>query len=195
MFTTKESEAIAAANPSQGELRATAAFQGPGVEVRTTTQPRHYKFDPDEVPPGRGSPPYIPKKYLGITYDSGSGKTPGQWSEIYGVDVVKILPKKSGNEGGVIGLNGRCLNPGDTVELPVNYAVQLVMQGSAVFVVDNETAKDEKLISELEAKGYLFATSPKPPARERPEFASVIARKKQSFVGSVVHEPKPPGTT
>ncbi len=195
MFTSKEAESIAAENPSQGELRATAAFQGPGVNVRTTTQPKHYKFDPDETPPRENRQPYIPRKYLGMTYDNGSHKTPAQWSEVYGVDTVKILPKKSGNPGGVIGLNGRCLNPGDTVELPVNHCLQLVAQGSAVFVLDAQTEKDEKLIAELERRGHLFATSVKPPVKERPEFRDVFARKQKTFVGSVLHEPKPPGTT
>ncbi len=159
----------------------------PGADVRETTEPKHYKFDPDEVPPpGRESQPYIPRKYLGITYDSGSHRTSAAWAETYGQDVVKILPKKSGNEGGVVGLNGRCLYPGDTVELPVNHCLQLVAQGSAVFVLDNETAKDEKLISELEAKGYEFATTAKPPARERSEFASVIARRRKGFVADTL---------
>jgi hypothetical protein len=183
MFTTKESEAIAAANPSQGELRATQAFQGPGVDVHTTTAPRHYKFDPDEIPPpGKPNQPYIPRKYLGVTYDSGSGKTPAQWSEVYGVDTVKILSRTSGSDGGIVGLNGRILMPGDTVEMPVNHCMQLVQQGAAVFVLDSETAKDEKLIAELEAKGYAFAHASVPPARERPEFQSVIARKKSRWV-------------
>jgi hypothetical protein len=66
--------------------------------------------------------------------------------------------------------------------MPVNACMQLVQQGAAVFVLDSETAKDEKLIAELEAKGYAFATTLKPPARERPEFAQVIARKRKGFV-------------
>src|SRR6266480_5767499 len=84
----------------------------PTANVQETTTPKHYKFDPDELPPGRANPPYIPKKYCGITYDSGSGKTFAQWSELYGVDTVKILPRASGSDGGIVGLNGRHLMPG-----------------------------------------------------------------------------------
>ena len=89
----------------------------------------------------------------------------------------KILPRASGSDGGYVGPHGIFLNPGDTIELPVNYCMQFVADGSAVFVLNSQTSKEEKLIAELEAKGYQFAINSKP-AREREEFQSVIARKK-----------------
>ncbi|OLD88796.1 MAG: hypothetical protein AUG81_05645 [Verrucomicrobia bacterium 13_1_20CM_4_54_11] len=89
----------------------------------------------------------------------------------------KILPRASGSDGGYVGPHGIFLNPGDTIELPVNYCMQFVADGSAVFVLNSQTSKEEKLIAELEARGYQFAINSKP-AREREEFQSVIARKK-----------------
>jgi hypothetical protein len=181
----KDSELAAIANPGVAGIKAQMAFTGPGAETSITTKPRHYKFDPDELPPAKPQQPYIPKKYLGVAYESGSGKTPAEWSEVYGVDTVQVIPLYEGHTGGVMGLFGRSLNIGDTVELPVNLCMQLVQQGSAVFVVDSETSKDEKLIAELEAKGYHFAINRKP-AREREEFQSVIKRKTSKWMSGTL---------
>jgi hypothetical protein len=93
----------------------------------------------------------------------------------------------------VQGLWGQNLFAGDVVELPVNLCMLLVNQRSAVFVLDSETAKDEKLIAELEQKGYAFATTVKP-AREREEFQSVIARKtktKSNWMAPILNPEKP----
>ena len=61
--------------------------------------------------------------------------------------------------------------------------MQMVQSGVAVFVVSSETAKDEKLIAELEEKGYHFATTTKP-AREREEFRDVFARQTKKNKGT-----------
>ena len=166
----------------------------PGADVTETRTPREIKFDPDYLPPVYDNRPYIPKKYAGKLYDMGTHRTPAAWEELYGRDKVKILPREGDPTRGVVGLWGETLYPGDVAEMPVNFAMLMVQQGVAVFVVSSETAKDEKLIAELEGKGYAFATTTQKPAREREEFASVIARKKKAFVGSVLFEPKPPGT-
>jgi len=170
-------------------------FQGPGMDVKVGVpeqkrEPQQIDFDPDEMPPAKKNQAYIPKKWAHMNFDSGSHKNYAQWAEDYGLAKVKIIPLYEGHTGGVTGLNGRCLEIGDIVEMPVNYAVYLVQQGSAVFVLSSETAQDEKLIAELEAKGYLFATTQKP-AREREEFQHVIARKKTSkwMAGTVMPLP------
>ena len=115
-------------------------------------QPRHIKFNPDYAPPGKDRP-YIPKKYIGQSYEWGSHKTMAEFAEAYGVDTIKILPRSSGRDGGYIGPHGMYLNAGDTVELPVNFCMQFVAEGCAVFVLNSETSKEEKLIAELEQKG------------------------------------------
>jgi hypothetical protein len=155
------------------------------VEVSITTAPRHIKFDPDYLPPANNNQPYIPKKYQGQGYEWGSHKTMAAFAETYGVDTVQILPRASGSDGGYVGPYGTHLNPGDTIELPVNYCMQFVADGIAVFVLNSETAKEEKLIADLEAKGYHFAINRKP-AREREEFASVIARKTSKWMAGTL---------
>ena len=75
------------------------------------------------------------------------------------------------------GRMGYFLIPATRSNFRVNYCMQFVADGSAVFVLNSQTSKEEKLIAELEAKGYQFAINSKP-AREREEFQSVIARKK-----------------
>jgi hypothetical protein len=180
MLTAKESQAIAAANPSQGELRATAAFTGPGTTVSTTTKPKHYVFDPEDKLPERPRP-YIPKKYVGRMFDTRTDQTLQQQAELYGLETVEIiLPEgldKTRTDWGCVGLRGKFLKPGDREQMPVNHAIGLVQSGRAVFVLDSTTKDDERKIAELEAKGYQFATTQRP-AREREEFQSVFARKK-----------------
>jgi hypothetical protein len=173
------------ANPGPHADRLVASVQGPGVDAAITTTPRHIKFDPDYVPPVKDNQPYIPKKYQGQTYEWGSHKTMAAFAETYGVDTIKILPRKSGSDGGYVGPHGVFLNPGDTIELPVNYCMQFVGDGCAVFVLNSETSKEEKLIAELESKGYHFAINPKP-AREREEFQSVIKRKTSKWMNGVI---------
>jgi hypothetical protein len=181
------------AQPGVAGTKTAMAFQGPDTNVTVAPTPRHIKFDPDYLPTIEDNRPYIPKKYLGKVYDTGCHKTPVEWSEIYGVDKVKILPRVGGAASGVQGLWGQNLFAGDVVELPVNLCMLLVNQRSAVFVLDSETAKDEKLIAELEQKGYAFATTVKP-AREREEFQSVIARKtktKSNWMAPILNPEKP----
>jgi hypothetical protein len=108
-----------------------------------------------------------------------------EFAETYGVDTVQILPRASGSDGGYVGPHGIYLNPGDTVEMPVNYCMFFVGGGCAVFVLNSETAKEEKLIAELEAKGYHFAINRKP-AREREEFQSVIAHKTSKWLAGTL---------
>lgn len=184
MPTNKESKAIAAANPSQGEQRATAAFQGPGVTARTTAEPQFHRFDPEDKPPVRPMP-FIPVKYRGRMFDERTDQTLAQEAELYGLETVEIILPKALAENdpnrqdwGVVGLRGKCLSPGDREEMPVNHAMTLVNSGRAVFVISEETVKDEKLIAELVSKGYEFATTTKP-AREREEFRNVFPRQRK----------------
>src|SRR5438552_1204907 len=177
----KDSELAAIANPGQAGASAVAAFQGPGVTVQMTTEPRHYRFDPEDKPPVRPQP-YIPAKYRGRMFEERHDQTLAQHAETYGLETVEIiLPKAlaendpNRSDWGVVGLRGQFLKPGDRSEMPVGHAMLLVQSGRAVFVVSSETAKDEKLIAELESKGYQFATTTKP-AREREEFQHILAR-------------------
>ena len=188
---TSDKQAAAIENPGPHTARVTAAFQGPDVNVSTTTTPRHIKFDPDYVPPARNNEPYIPRKYQGQLYELGSHKTMAEYADMYGVDTIKILPRASGSDGGYVGPYGTFLNAGDTIELPVNFCMRFVGDGSAVFVLSSENAKDEKLIAELEAKGYRFEVNRKP-AAQRDEFQDVIARKKRTstwMAGTVIPLP------
>jgi hypothetical protein len=177
----KDSEAAAIANPGQAGARAVAAFQEPGVTASITTKPREYKFDPVDVAPQRNTP-YIPAKYRNRSFDTGNNRTLQQKSEEDGLETVEIiLPEsldQSRTDWGVIGLRGKNLKPGDREQMPVCHAMQMVQSGVAVFVLSSSTAQEEKQIAELEAKGYAFATTSRP-AREREEFADVIARQRK----------------
>ena len=175
----KDSELAAIANPGQAGARAVAAFQDPGVNVRTTTEPRFYRFDPEDKPPVRAQP-YIPAKYRGRMFEERHDQSLAQHAETYGLETVEIiLPKAlaendpNRSDWGVVGLRGQFLKPGDRSEMPVGHAMLLVQSGRAVFVVSSETAQDEKQIAELESKGYQFAVNTKP-AREREEFRHVL---------------------
>jgi hypothetical protein len=170
------------------------------VKIGLSPSPRTYKFDPVDVPPQRNTP-YIPAKYRGRSFDIGNNRTLQQKSEEDGLETVEIiLPEKlaeanpNRTDWGVIGLRGKHLKPGDREQMPVGHAMQMVQDGVAVFVLSSETAKDEKLIAELEAKGYAFATTNKP-AREREEFRDVIARQRKgkSWMAGIT-EPSSPTT-
>jgi hypothetical protein len=183
-----EAQAAAIAQPDRGAVALATGLQGPdtNVKIGPSPSPRHYKFDPEDNPPQRNVP-YIPAKYRNRNFDTGSNRTLQQKAESDGLETIEvILPEdKAGRtDWGIKGLRGKDLKPGDREEMPVGHALALVQSGVAVLVISSETAKDERLIAELEAKGYAFATTNKP-AREREEFRDVFKRKKTSWMAKL----------
>jgi hypothetical protein len=81
---------------------------------------------------------------------------------------------------------------GDEVSnVPVNVACLLVADKLAYF--DKSEFHGEGEIEALEKLGYRVEP-PMQKAREKPEFQSVIARKKSQWMSPVLDAPQPPGT-
>jgi len=176
----KDSELAAIANPGEAGARAVGLFSGqPGIDVSITRTPRKLNVDPNARPPAREDGPRpIPRRFAGRNYEAltgtgtkGDGMGLQKSVETYGTAKIHVTRN-------VMGVNGEHWFEGDEVtDVPVNVAIQLVGDKSAYF--DKREFKSEGEIEALEKLGYRVEP-PMLKTKDRPEFASVIARKNTS---------------
>lgn len=182
----KDSEAVAIANPGMDGARAVAAFSGqPGVDVSITRTPRKLEVDLDGSPPARTDGPHpIPRRFAGRMYEgvsssgmNGDGMTLQKSAETYGLAKIHITRN-------IVGTHGQFWFVGDEIGgVPVNLAIQLVSEKSAMF--DKSEFKSEGEIEALEKLGY-EVLPPMVKARHRDEFKTVIAKKTAKWLAGTV---------
>jgi hypothetical protein len=150
----------------------------PTANVNETTTPRKRAFDLDALPPAREDGPRpIPRRFVGRNYEFGSGKTVAQYAEDYGTATIHVTRD-------IIGLAGEHWKAGDEISnVPVNFAVTLV--GDKVAQFDKSEFKGDGEIEALEARGYIIQP-PNIRAKDRPEFASVVARKTGKWMAGCI---------
>ncbi len=166
----------------------------PNANVTETQNPRKRVVDLDALPPARTDGPRpTPRRFAGRVYEAltsggmrGEGMSLVKSAETYGTAKIHVTRN-------CVGINGEHWSAGDEISnVPVNCAVLLVGDKMATF--DRSEFQGEGEIEALEKLGYRVEP-PMTKVRDKKEFQSVIARKKNTFVDSVLHEPKPPGTT
>ena len=153
----------------------------PSANVRETTIPRKRVIDLDSLPPARqDGPPPVPRRFAGRVYEAltseamrGDGWTLAKSAETFGCCKIHILKN-------CVGIHGEHWQAGDEIEnCPVNVAVLLCNDKQATF--DRSEFQGEGEIEALEKLGYQVSP-PMQKARDKKEFASVIARRKNTWV-------------
>jgi len=153
----------------------------PDANVRETTTPRKRVIDLDSLPPPREDGPLpIPRRFSGRVYEAltssdmfGNGMTLVRSGETYGTCKIHVLKN-------CVGIHGEPWQAGDEIEnCPVNVAALLVSSKQATF--DRSEFQGEGEIEALEKLGYQVSP-PMQKMRDKPEYASVIQRKRKGFV-------------
>jgi len=153
----------------------------PDATVRETTTPRVRVIDLDSLPkPRQDGPPPVPRRFAGRVYEAltskdmrGAGMDLLTSGETYGCCRIHILKN-------CVGIHGEHWQAGDEIEnCPVNVAVLLCNDKQAAF--DRSEFQGEGEIEALEKLGYQVSP-PMQKVRDKKEFQSVIARKKNTWV-------------